>query len=67
MFFFFTFSLLLDVSFSSFLSFGKREEKTSKKKKNCWRRRKKFEEDWSSPSSRILSSSIHLRRSPYSP
>ncbi|CAN6804577.1 unnamed protein product, partial [Brassica oleracea] len=50
------FSLLFDVSFSSFLSFEKKK-KRQKRKKDCWRKRKSVEEDWSSPSSRILSSS----------
>nr|VDC96284.1 unnamed protein product [Brassica oleracea] len=41
MLFLFTFSLLLDVSFSSFLSFGMREEETSKKKRRLLEKKKK--------------------------
>ncbi|CAN6882691.1 unnamed protein product [Brassica oleracea] len=41
MFFFFTFSLLLDVSFSSFLSFGSSSQKNVKEEKKLLEKKKK--------------------------
>ncbi|CAG7894373.1 unnamed protein product [Brassica rapa] len=41
MLFFFTFSLLLDIFFSSFRSFGKVKEETSKKKRRLLEKKKK--------------------------